>query len=113
MRQSEMRLGRNAADGFRPPELCADRSRGASTRRYISFGSFLITSRHGGFPDQPLGGGAEEIFARCEVLEERSDEEGAFFRVRSEQEALGSLCEKFSQAGWQSRQSAVARRVRS
>ena len=29
-----------------------------------------------------------EIFARCEVLEERADENGAFFRVRGEQETL-------------------------
>jgi GTP-binding protein HflX len=36
-----------------------------------------------------------EIFARCEVLEERADEEGAFFRVRSEQAALDSLREQF------------------
>jgi GTP-binding protein HflX len=39
-----------------------------------------------------------EIFARCEVLEERADEEGAFFRVRGEQETLDSLREQFSQA---------------
>lgn len=38
-----------------------------------------------------------EIFARCEVLEERADEEGAFFRVRSEQGALDSLREQFGQ----------------
>jgi len=39
-----------------------------------------------------------EIFARCEVLEERADEEGAFFRVRGEQEPLDSLREQFGQA---------------
>ena len=38
-----------------------------------------------------------EIFARCEVLEERADEEGAFFRVRGEQGALDSLREQFGQ----------------
>ncbi len=36
-----------------------------------------------------------EIFARCEVLEERADEEGAYFRVRAEQETLDSLREQF------------------
>ena len=39
-----------------------------------------------------------EIFARCEVLEERADEEGAFFRVRGEQETLNSLQEQLGQA---------------
>jgi len=39
-----------------------------------------------------------EIFARCEVLEERSDEEGAFFRVRGEQDALNSLLEQLGRA---------------
>jgi len=39
-----------------------------------------------------------EIFARCEVLEERAEEEGAFFRVRGEQGALDSLREQFGQA---------------
>jgi GTP-binding protein HflX len=38
-----------------------------------------------------------EIFARCEVLEERADEEGAFFHVRGEQAALDSLREQFGQ----------------
>ena len=38
-----------------------------------------------------------EIFARCEVLEERADGEGAFLRVRGEREAVKGLCEKFSQ----------------
>ncbi len=39
-----------------------------------------------------------EVFARCEVLEERADEEGAFFRVRSDQEALNGLLERLGQA---------------
>ncbi|HEX7972301.1 MAG TPA: GTPase HflX [Thiobacillus sp.] len=39
-----------------------------------------------------------EIFARCEVLAEHADGEGAFFHVRGEQEALDSLREQFGQA---------------
>ncbi|MEW6025654.1 MAG: GTPase HflX, partial [Pseudomonadota bacterium] len=39
-----------------------------------------------------------EIFARCDVLEERADEAGAFFRVRAGQETLASLREQLSQA---------------
>ena len=39
-----------------------------------------------------------EIFASCEVLEERADGEGAFFRVRGEREAVKGLCEQFGQA---------------
>jgi GTPase len=39
-----------------------------------------------------------EIFARCEVLDERADDEGAFFRVRGEQGTLDSLREQFGQA---------------
>jgi len=39
-----------------------------------------------------------DIFSRCEVLEERADEEGAFFRVRGEQETLDSLREQLGQA---------------
>jgi GTP-binding protein HflX len=39
-----------------------------------------------------------EIFARCEVLEERAEEEGAFFRVRGEQATLDSLREQLGQA---------------
>jgi GTP-binding protein HflX len=39
-----------------------------------------------------------EIFARCEVLDERADGEGAFFRVRGEQGALDTLREQFGQA---------------
>ena len=38
-----------------------------------------------------------EIFARCEVLEERADDEGAFFRVRAEQETLNTLREQSNQ----------------
>jgi GTP-binding protein HflX len=36
-----------------------------------------------------------EIFTRCEVLAERADDAGAFFRVRGEQGTLNSLREKF------------------
>lgn len=36
-----------------------------------------------------------EIYASCEVLEERADGEGAFFRVRGEQAAVEKLREKF------------------
>lgn len=39
-----------------------------------------------------------EIFATCEVLEERADGEGAFFRVRGESNALAGLREQFEQA---------------
>jgi GTP-binding protein HflX len=39
-----------------------------------------------------------EIFARCEVMDERADDEGAFFRVRGEQGTLDSLREQFGQA---------------
>ena len=39
-----------------------------------------------------------EVYANCEVLEERADEAGAFFRVRCEREALQKLSEKFAQA---------------
>lgn len=39
-----------------------------------------------------------EIYARCGVLEERADEDGAHFRVRGEQGALGILRERLSQA---------------
>ena len=38
-----------------------------------------------------------EIFARCEVLDERADGEGAFFLVRAEQGVLDSLHEQFKQ----------------
>ena len=39
-----------------------------------------------------------EIFARCQVLDERADDEGAFFRVRGERGTLDSLRERFGQA---------------
>ena len=39
-----------------------------------------------------------ELFARCEVLAERADEEGAFFSVRGEQGTLDSLREQIAQA---------------
>jgi len=39
-----------------------------------------------------------ELFATCEVLEERADGEGAHFRVRAEREALAALRERISQA---------------
>lgn len=39
-----------------------------------------------------------ELFARCEVLEERADEAGAFFSVRGEQAALDKLREQLDQA---------------
>ena len=38
-----------------------------------------------------------EIFSRCEVLAERADDEGAFFTVRGEQDALNGLRDQFSQ----------------
>ena len=38
-----------------------------------------------------------EVFARCEVLEERADEAGAFFRVRGEPADLDSLREQIGQ----------------
>ena len=40
-----------------------------------------------------------EIFARCEVLEERADDKGAIFRVRGEEAVLNSLREQFKQVG--------------
>jgi GTP-binding protein HflX len=36
-----------------------------------------------------------EIFAGCEVLEERADGEGAFLRIRGEAEAVKRLHEQF------------------
>ena len=39
-----------------------------------------------------------EIFARCEVLQERADGEGAFLRIRGEREAVKDLCERFGPA---------------
>jgi GTP-binding protein HflX len=38
-----------------------------------------------------------EIFTSCKVLEERADDEGAFFRVRGESDALKDLREKIDQ----------------
>ena len=38
-----------------------------------------------------------EIFASCEVLEERADGEGAFFRVRGEPDTVNGLREQFGQ----------------
>ena len=40
-----------------------------------------------------------QIYASCEVLDERADGEGAFFRIRGEREAVSGLRELFSQAG--------------
>jgi GTP-binding protein HflX len=40
-----------------------------------------------------------ELFARCEVLEERAEGEGAFFRVRGEEAVLEGLRERFARAG--------------
>ena len=37
----------------------------------------------------------KDVYANCEVLEERADEEGAFFRVRGEHETLEKLREQF------------------
>lgn len=45
---------------------------------------------------QQLRGG---IYASCQVLEEYSDNEGTFFRVRGEPNAVNDLREQFSQAG--------------
>ena len=39
-----------------------------------------------------------EIFARCEVLEERADEAGAFLRIRGESAVVKDLCERFAPA---------------
>ena len=41
----------------------------------------------------------KELYANCEVLEERADGEGAFFRVRAEAAALQALREQFSRLG--------------
>ena len=40
-----------------------------------------------------------QIFAICTVLEERSDAEGAFLRVRGESEVVGRLREQLGKAG--------------
>lgn len=45
---------------------------------------------------QQLRGG---IYAHCEVLEERADGDGAFFRVRGERDAVSGLRERFAQVG--------------
>jgi len=37
-----------------------------------------------------------QIYAQCEVLEERADEDGAYFRVRGEAELLKDLCERLA-----------------
>lgn len=39
-----------------------------------------------------------EIFSSCEVLEERADGEGTFFRVRGESGTVSGLREQFGQA---------------
>ena len=39
-----------------------------------------------------------EIFARCEVLEERADETGAFLRIRGDRTTVEDLCERFEVA---------------
>ncbi|HMG58265.1 MAG TPA: GTPase HflX, partial [Burkholderiales bacterium] len=39
-----------------------------------------------------------QIFATCTVLEERTDAEGAFLRVRGEPEAVGRLREQLGEA---------------
>jgi len=39
-----------------------------------------------------------EIFANCDVLEERADDAGAFLRVRGEPEAVKRLRELFGRA---------------
>lgn len=41
--------------------------------------------------------GRQDIYASCEVLEERAEEEGAFFRVRGEAETLDRLRQAFIQ----------------
>jgi GTP-binding protein HflX len=40
-----------------------------------------------------------EVFASCEVLEERAESEGAFFRVRGERDAVRRLREQLGQPG--------------
>ena len=41
----------------------------------------------------------KEIYANCEILEERADEEGAFFTVRGDPRTLADLREQFAKAG--------------
>ena len=40
-----------------------------------------------------------EIYARCQVLAERADEDGAFFSIRGEPATIDSLREQFAQIG--------------
>ena len=40
----------------------------------------------------------KDIYANCQVLHERADEAGAFFRVRGESEAINRLKDQFAQA---------------
>jgi GTP-binding protein HflX len=37
-----------------------------------------------------------DIFARCEVIAERADEEGAYFKVRADQATLNALQERIA-----------------
>ena len=37
-----------------------------------------------------------DIFSRCEVIEERADEDGAFFQVRGEADTLTALREQLA-----------------
>ena len=39
-----------------------------------------------------------EIFAKCEVLEEHADSEGAFFRIRGERDTVNALREQLGAA---------------
>jgi GTP-binding protein HflX len=39
-----------------------------------------------------------EVFSNCEVLEERAETEGAFFRVRGERKDIDGLRERIEQA---------------
>ena len=39
----------------------------------------------------------KDIYADCEVLEERADEAGAFFRVRGDAQVVAALREQFGQ----------------
>ena len=38
------------------------------------------------------------VYANCEVLEERADGEGAFFRIRGEHDTIQTLRKQFEQA---------------
>jgi GTP-binding protein HflX len=55
-------------------------------RRHLVEAEFLVP-----WSAQQLRG---EIFQHCEVLEERAESEGAFFRLRAEPEALQRLREQ-------------------